>query len=70
MPAACSNHIAHGAVVHEDRIEVITEDKCLMYADATDTWTVKQYNKLSRYVNAFVMNGQICAAVQTFINTV
>ena len=49
MPAACSNQLV---------------DKFLMYADDTDTWTVKQYHKLGRYVNAFVINGQTCAAVQ------
>ena len=63
MPVACTNHVA-GVVVHEDRIKVITVDKCLMYADDTDTWTVKQYNKLGSAVNAFVRRGQICAAVQ------
>ena len=34
-----------------------------MYADDTDTWTVKHYNKLGYSVNAFVRRGQICAAV-------
>ena len=63
MPVACSNHEA-GVVVHEGRIKVITVDKCLMYADDTDTWTVQQYNKLGRYVNAFLRKGQICAVVQ------
>ena len=62
MPVACSSHEA-GVVVHEDRIKVITVDKCLMYADDTDTWTVQQYNKLGDAVNAFVRRGQICAAV-------
>ena len=63
MPVACSSHEA-GVVVHEDRIKVITVDKCLMYADDTDTWTVKQYNKLGSAVKPFVRRGQICAAVQ------
>ena len=63
MPVACVSNI-DGVVVHEDRIKVITVDKCLMYADDTDTWTVKQYNKLGNTVNAFVRRGQICAVVQ------
>ena len=63
MPVACDREDA-GVVVHEDRIKVFTEDKCLMYADDTDTWTVKQYNKLGYRVNAFVRRGQICAVVQ------
>ena len=63
MPEACSSGYA-GVVVHEDRIKVFTVDKCLMYADDTDTWTVKQYNRLGSYVNAFVRRGQICAVVQ------
>ena len=63
MPVACGNNVA-GVVVHEDRIKVFTVDKCLMYADDTDTWTVKQYNKLGDRVNAFVRKGQICAAVE------
>ena len=63
MPVACSSDVA-GVVVHEDRIKVITVDKCLMYANETDTWAVKQYNKLGDKVNAFVRIGQICAAVQ------
>ena len=44
MPVACKC-TADGVVVHEDRIKVITEDACLMYADDTDTWTVKQYHE-------------------------
>ena len=63
MPVGCYNEDA-GVVVHEDRIKVITVDKCLMYADDTDTWTVKQYNKLGRFVNAFVWRRQIYAMVQ------
>ena len=62
MPVACVSYEV-GVVVHADRIKVITEDKCLMYADDTDTWTVKQYNGLGEAVNAFVRRGQICAAV-------
>ena len=63
MPVPCGCGVA-GVVVHEDRIKVITVDKCLMYADDTDTWTVQQYNKLGSAVNAFVRGGQICAAVE------
>ena len=62
MPVACNNHEA-GVVVHKDRIKVITEDKCLMYADDIDIWAVKQYDKLGNKVNAFVRSGQICAAM-------
>ena len=62
-PVACSS-VVSGVVVHEDRIKVITADKCLMYADDTDTWTVKQYNKLGSAVKPFVRRGQICAVVQ------
>ena len=62
MPVACCNYVS-GVVVHENRIKVITVDKCLMYADDTDTWTVKYYNKLGDAVNAFVERGQICAVV-------
>ena len=62
MPVACSIEEA-GVVVHEDKIKVFTVDKCLMYADDTDTWTVKQYDKLGYEVNVFVKSGQIWAAV-------
>ena len=62
MPVACASGVA-GVVVHEGRIKVITVDKCLMYTDDTDTWTVQQYNKLGYTVNAFVRREQICAAV-------
>ena len=63
MPVACSSVVA-GVVVHEDRIKVFTEDKCWMYADDTDTWTVKHYSRLGDSVKAFVRRGQICAAVR------
>ena len=63
MPVACNSSVA-GVVVHEGRIKLITVDKCLMYDDDTDTWTVKQYNNLGSAVKAFVKRGQICAAVQ------
>ena len=63
MPVTCISD-RDGVVVHEGRIKVFTVDKCLMYADDTDIWTVKQYNKLGNAVNAFVRSGQICAAVR------
>ena len=62
IPVACCSWDA-GVVVHEGRIKVITVDKCLIHADDTDTWTVKQYNRIGGAVNAFVRRGQICAAV-------
>ena len=63
MPVACGC-IKAGVVVQEGIIKVITVDKCLIYADDTDTWTVKQYNKLGDGINAFTKRGQIWAAVQ------
>ena len=65
MAEGCRSDVA-GVVVHEGRIKVITVDKCLVYADDTDTWTVKQYNKLGDAVNAFVRRGQICAVVRNY----
>ena len=64
MPVACDGD-ASGVVVHEDRIKVITVDKCLIYADDTDTWTVKEYSTplIDDRVKAFVKRGQIWAAV-------
>ena len=62
MPVVCSS-VEAGVVVNDGRIKVFTVDKCLMYADDTDTWTVKRYNKLGDRINAFVRRGQICAAV-------
>ena len=63
MSVACDKG-SSGVVVHEDEIKVITVDKCLIYADDTDAWTVKQYHKLGDRVKAFVRGGQIYAAVQ------
>ena len=63
IPVACSSDEA-GVVVHEGRIKVITVDKYLVYADDTDTWTVKHYNRLGSHLNAFVRRGQICAVVR------
>ena len=62
MPVGYDSDVA-GVVVHEGRIKVITVDKCLVYVDDTDTWTVKQYNKPGDAVNVFVRRGQICAVV-------
>ena len=63
MPVACDKGVS-GVVVHEDRIKVITVDKCLMYDDDTDAWTVKQYSTLGYSVNAFVKRGLVYAAVR------
>ena len=57
-PGTCGND-ASGVVVHEGRlfvvIKVITVDQCLTYADDTDGWTIKQYDKrIGDRVNAFV----------------
>ena len=63
MPSACSNDVS-GVVVHDNKIKVITRRNCLMYADDTDTWTVKQYDSIGDRVNAFIRKGEICAAVE------
>ena len=64
-PGTCGND-ASGVVVHEGRIKVITVDQCLTYADDTDGWTIKQYDKrIGDRVNAFVRRGQIWAVVRT-----
>ena len=45
---------------------MITVDQCLTYADDTDGWTIKQYDKrIGDRVNAFVRRGQIWAVVRT-----
>ena len=62
MPVACHNYDA-GVVVHEGKIKVITVDRCLVYTDDTDTWTVQQYDVLGGNVKAFIKKGQIWAAV-------
>ena len=62
MPEACSNYRA-GVVVHGNRIKVITVDRCMMYDDDTDTWTVQQYDNLGVRVKAFIKRGQIWAVV-------
>ena len=62
MPVTCHNYDA-GVVVHEGKIKVITRDRCLVYADDTDTWTVQQYDDIGWNVNAFIKRGQIWAAV-------
>ena len=63
MPVACRS-LEAGVVVHENRIKVITVDTCFVYDDDTDTWAVKQYNRLGHAIKAFVRRGQIFAAVQ------
>ena len=62
MPVACSS-VTAGVVVHDSKIKVITKDRCLVYADDTDTWTVQQYHALGSRVNAFIKGGQIWAVV-------
>ena len=62
MPVPCGSDVA-GVVVHEGRIKVFTGDECLIYADDTDTWTVKQYNRIFDEVNVFNRRGQIFAVV-------
>ena len=62
MPVGCDAEDS-GVVVHKDRIKVITVDQCLIYADDTDTWTVKQYNNVGDAIKPHVRRGQICAAV-------
>ena len=63
MPVACTSDKA-GVVEHGGTIKVITQDRCLLYADDTDTWTVQQYDDIGEYVNVFVKRGQIWAATE------
>ena len=69
MPVACNSTVA-GVVVHGGRIKVFTVDKCLLYADDTDTWTVKQYNKVGNRIKPIVRSGQICAVVRNGGNSI
>ena len=62
LPIPCTSD-ASGVVVHDGKITVVTIDSFLMYDEETDTWTVKHYNQIGYYVNAFVRNGQIWAVV-------
>ena len=62
MPVTCSSDNG-GVVIHEGKIKVFTPDRCLLYADDNDTWTVQQYEDLGGDVNAFIKSRQIWAAV-------
>ena len=62
MPTSCDSTNAE-VVVHNGKIKVITEDKCLAYSDNIDIWSVKHFNKLGECVRVFVKRGHICAAV-------
>ena len=61
MPVICSSDDA-GVVIHGCTITVFTRDKCFLYNDDTDTWTVQKDGVLDDIVNAFVKRGQIWAA--------
>ena len=63
LPLPCNSNTS-GVVVHDGNINVVNIDSLLMYDEETDTWTVKHYNQLGYYVNAFVRSGQIWAAVR------
>ena len=65
MPVSCISGTA-GVVVHKGKVKVITTDKCLVYDENTDSWSVKHFNTIGERVNAFVKQGQICAAVPTY----
>ena len=58
MPEVCESD-GSGVVVHKNKIKVITVDKCMMYGDDTDTWTVKHYGALGDRVKAFIKKVQI-----------
>ena len=62
MPVDCLSYEA-GVVVHKNRIKVFTVDKCLIYDDDTDNWTVKRYTKLGNAIQPLVRGEQIYAAV-------
>ena len=64
MPVACCKSEA-GVVIHENKIKVITIDRCLVYDNDTDNWTVQLYNKLGGSINAFIKRGRIWAAVKS-----
>ena len=63
MLEACTSKVA-GVVVHENRIKVITKDRCMIYDDDTDTWTVQQFDDLGGGINAFIKRGKIWAVVR------
>ena len=63
MLVHCDSHVA-GVVVYQNRIKVITVDQCVTYDVDNDMWYTELYAKLGDAVNAFVIRGQIWAAVQ------
>ena len=65
MPVACSK-FNEGVVIHDNKIKVITTDKCLVYHDDDASWTVKRYANLGNGIIPFIKIGQIWAAVDKY----
>ena len=51
------------AVVYKNRLTVVSEDNLMSYEQESDTWSVKEYEKLRDVSTALIIDGELCSCI-------
>ena len=59
LPFGVSNRVA-AAVVYQNKLTVVSSKYLMSYEQESDTWSVKEYEKLEDMSTALIVNGELC----------
>ena len=62
LPFSVDNSCA-AAVVHKNRLTVVSREHLMSYEQESDTWSVKEYEKQGWLSTALVVDGELCTCI-------
>ena len=59
----CVNNICEAAVVYKNRLTVMSSKHLMSYEQESNTWSVKEYEKLGWTPTALIVDGDLCTCI-------
>ena len=60
------HNLCAAAVVYKNRLTVVSSEHLMSYEQESDTWSVKEYEKLGWVPTALIMDGEICTCIYEY----
>ena len=60
------HNLSEAAVVYKNRLTVVSSEHLMSYEQESDTWSVKEYEKLGWVPTALIMDGEICTCIYEY----
>ena len=60
------HNLCAAAVVYKNRLTVVSSERLMSYEQESDTWSVKEYEKLGWVPTALIMDGEICTCIYEY----